>query len=133
MHRKVQVRFGGGWLEFQHRQVLWTWPPTLRDGVRLAGQDEEGGLERVLGVLLIAEHPPARTPHRRAVPADDLSKGVLRLPPHALPAGYWSRGSSSVAVTSISWASPGTTSWTGRATCSAQTASPLPRFQHSGH
>ena len=39
------------------------------DGGRLAGQDEEGGLEGVLGVV-VAEHAAADAQHHRPVPAD---------------------------------------------------------------
>ena len=46
--------------------------PVQRRG--LAGEDEEGGLEGVLGVLLLAQHPPAHAQHQRPVAPHQLRK-----------------------------------------------------------
>jgi hypothetical protein len=42
-----------------------------------AGQDEEGRLEGVLGVLLVAQDVPAHAKDHRAVPAHQDGKGCL--------------------------------------------------------
>jgi hypothetical protein len=46
-----------------------------RDGSGLAGQDEEGGLERILGVVVVAEGTAADAPDQRAVPAHEGREG----------------------------------------------------------
>jgi hypothetical protein len=52
----------------------------LADRVGLAGEDEEGGLESVLGVVQAAEHAPADAQDHGAVPLDQGGEGRL-LPP----------------------------------------------------
>ena len=59
--------------------------PVAQDGARgersgLAGQDEEGGLEGVLGVGLVAQHGPADVEHHRPVPVQQGVEGGLVLP-----------------------------------------------------
>src|SRR5262249_39157660 len=49
----------------------------LADGRRLPGQDEEDGLEGVLGVLLRVEQAPAHAPDGAAVPLDQFGQGRL--------------------------------------------------------
>src|SRR5258707_846203 len=46
----------------------------------LAGQDEEGGLEGVLGVLRVAQHAAAHAPDQRSVPLDQGGEGRLVTP-----------------------------------------------------
>jgi hypothetical protein len=43
----------------------------------LPGQDEEGGLEGVLGVLLVPQHAPAQAQHHRPVAAHQCREGLL--------------------------------------------------------
>ncbi len=49
--------------------------PSDRPG--LADQDQERGLERILGVVAIAEHGSARAQNHRAVPLDQGGKRSL--------------------------------------------------------
>ena len=49
----------------------------LADGSRLTSQDQEGGLEGVLGVLLVAEHAPAHPQHHRPVPLHEAGEGAV--------------------------------------------------------
>src|SRR5215831_17414043 len=49
--------------------------PKQGEFFRLARQDEEGGLEGVLGVLLVPQQPPARRQHHWSVPAQQFSEG----------------------------------------------------------
>jgi hypothetical protein len=49
-------------------------------GAGLACQDEEGGLEGVLGVLGVTQHPPAHSQHHRPMPRHQLGEGRL-VPP----------------------------------------------------
>jgi hypothetical protein len=51
------------------------------DGGCLAGQDEEGGLENVLGVLLVVKHPATQVEDHRAVPPYENGKRL-----HVFPA-----------------------------------------------
>jgi hypothetical protein len=51
----------------------------LRDGCRLADEDDEGGLERVFGVV-VDQMAAADAPHHRAVPVDEGGKGRLVAP-----------------------------------------------------
>jgi hypothetical protein len=44
------------------------------------GQDEEGRLESVLGVLFMVQHAPAHAGHQRAVAGDEFREGVLVAP-----------------------------------------------------
>jgi hypothetical protein len=50
-------------------------------GIRLARQDEEDGLEGVLGVVMIAEKPATDAEHHGAVAPNQRVKGGLVLPP----------------------------------------------------
>jgi hypothetical protein len=43
----------------------------------LAGEDQEGGLEGVVGVVAVAENAPANAKHHRPVAADQARKGGL--------------------------------------------------------
>src|SRR5262249_49717184 len=45
------------------------------DGAGLAGEQEEGGLEGVLGLVGVAQQSPAHAQHQRAVPEDQGGKG----------------------------------------------------------
>jgi hypothetical protein len=49
----------------------------LADGGRPAGQDQKGGLEGVLPVLLVAQHGPANVQHQRPVPAQQGGEGAV--------------------------------------------------------
>jgi hypothetical protein len=49
----------------------------LADGGGAAGQDQEGGLESVLGVVLVVQDVPADAPHQPAVTVQQRCKGVL--------------------------------------------------------
>jgi hypothetical protein len=50
----------------------------VADRRRPAEQDEERGLEGVVGVGGVAEHPPADAEHHRPVPADEhLERGPV--------------------------------------------------------
>src|SRR5262249_32129790 len=49
----------------------------LTDAGSLACQDEEGGLEGVLGVVLVAQHLPADAEHQRPVLLEQRGKGAL--------------------------------------------------------
>jgi hypothetical protein len=44
------------------------------DGGRLANQHDEGGLEGVLGILIVAQDAPANAPNPRGVPAHQRRK-----------------------------------------------------------
>ena len=54
--------------------------PPLVDGRHRPRQDEEGGLEGVLGVLLVPQHPPAHAADHRAVAVDEQFEGRLVAP-----------------------------------------------------
>src|SRR5262249_2627232 len=57
----------------------------LTDRAGLAGQREERGLEGVLGVLRVAQDPPAHTEHHRAVPPhQQLERRLVPLGDEAL-------------------------------------------------
>ena len=47
------------------------------DGGGLGSQDEEGGLESVLGVVVVAQHAPAHAQHHGTVAPDQGFKGGL--------------------------------------------------------
>jgi hypothetical protein len=64
----------------------------VADGGGPAGQDEEGGLEDVLGVLLVAQRPPADAPDMGAVPGHQRREGRLVAVPKALEAFAIGRG-----------------------------------------
>jgi hypothetical protein len=49
----------------------------VSDGVALAGQDEECGLERILGVVMIPEHPATNAPNHRPMAPDQGLEGRL--------------------------------------------------------
>jgi hypothetical protein len=49
----------------------------LADGTGLPCQDQEGGLEGILGVLFIAKHPPADTQNQGAMPPKKHGEGSL--------------------------------------------------------
>ncbi len=51
----------------------------LAYGIRLAGEDEEGPLKSIFGVVVVAEHVSADVPHQPTVPADEHGKGVCVL------------------------------------------------------
>ena len=72
---------GGGPPRLQRRLVGDPVQPVAdhlprRDGRRLADEDEEGGLEGVLGVV-VAQQAAAHAPHHRAVPLDEGGEGRL--------------------------------------------------------
>jgi hypothetical protein len=50
------------------------------NGVGLLSENQEGGLEGVLGVLLVAEDTPADAPHPWPMPAQEFSKRPLLAP-----------------------------------------------------
>jgi hypothetical protein len=52
------------------------------DEAGLSGQNQEGGLEDVFGVLLVSQRPLASSPHHRAVPRDQGGEGRLVMPVH---------------------------------------------------
>jgi len=53
-------------------------PARGRDGRGLVREDEEGGLERILGVRPIAQHPQADGEDHRPVPADEeFERGLV--------------------------------------------------------
>src|SRR5262249_2405546 len=56
-----------------------TVPPQRR---RLAHEDEEGGLEGVLGVLCVAQDAAANAQHHRPVPHEQGREGGLVVPRH---------------------------------------------------
>jgi hypothetical protein len=54
------------------------------DRAGLARQRQEGGLESVLGVRLVAQHAPADVQHQALVPPDEQLEGRLVAPGHEL-------------------------------------------------
>ena len=50
------------------------------DGRRLADEDEEGGLEGVLGVMGVAQDATADAQHHRPMPAHECLERILILP-----------------------------------------------------
>jgi hypothetical protein len=62
-----------------------------QDGRRLAGEDEESGLERILGVVM-REESATDPPHHRAMALDKAGEGsvvaVLDEAPQELPIGH---------------------------------------------
>jgi hypothetical protein len=55
-------------------------PPA--DGPRLAGQQQEGGLVHVLGVVLVVQQAPRDAEHHRPVPPQEGVEGRLFAPAH---------------------------------------------------
>ena len=49
----------------------------LPDSPSFACEHHEGGLERILGVLIVREDPAADSKHHRPMPAHQPSKGVF--------------------------------------------------------
>jgi hypothetical protein len=52
----------------------------VADRGRFFGQDEEGGVEGILGILLVVQDPAAHTQDHRAVPPGEGSERLLVLP-----------------------------------------------------
>jgi hypothetical protein len=50
------------------------------DGCRLANQHQEGGLEDVFGVMVVAENPPADSQHHWPMANYQALKGGLVMP-----------------------------------------------------
>ena len=73
---------GGLALDFQGTAVGGPVEPAgqrlaLADRMDVPRQDKEGRLKSVLGVLLVAQHPPADAQHQRPVAFHEAGKGVL--------------------------------------------------------
>ena len=57
----------------------------IADRVGLAGEDQEGGLESILGVVQVAKHAPANAQnHRPMAPGQRRESGLLALGAKAL-------------------------------------------------
>ena len=58
------------------------------DGGGLASKDQERGLESVLGILLVAEHPPTDVQHEPAMPLQKLGIVVRQFPARGTLSSY---------------------------------------------
>ncbi len=56
----------------------------LAERCRLAGEDQEGGLQGVLGVLDVMQHLPADAPDHRPMPLDQRGEGLFIVEPDQL-------------------------------------------------